>query len=274
LKSDGTVFAWGTNYWAELGQGYNANLMEPAQVEGLTNVIAISAGSYSHSMALKSDATLWAWGLNSSGQLGIGTLVEVNLPTQVTSLSNVISIAGANGHSLAVLEDGTAWAWGWNLYGQLVNGNNIDSNVPVQVSGLSGMVEVAGGRNHSVASKNDGSVWVWGENSVGQLANNEMLTSNIPLQVENLCLEIISVGEKESPIEVSVFSNPIISDITIRGTKANGVITIFDSTGSIFLRERTLDGLTTVNAISLSSGIYLVNYFHGNNIENVRFLKL
>src|SRR5262249_59870060 len=87
----------------------------------------------------------WAWGDNNTGQLGIGTFTDSNVPIQVTGQTDVVSIAGGGGHSLAVRLDGTTWAWGANDFGQLGNGTTTISTVPVQVSGLTDAVAVAAG---------------------------------------------------------------------------------------------------------------------------------
>jgi hypothetical protein len=115
-------------------------------------VTAIAGGGF-HSLALKSDGTIWVWGNNASGELGNGTKVtNSTVPVQVSGLSGVNSIAGARSHNLAVKSDGTAWAWGYNYYGQLGNGKNGESNVPVQVNALTGVRIVAGGFAHSLAA--------------------------------------------------------------------------------------------------------------------------
>jgi alpha-tubulin suppressor-like RCC1 family protein len=83
LKNDGTVWAWGYNVGGELGDGTNTNRNSPVQVIGLrTGGIAISAGG-SHTVALKNHGTVWAWGLNFSGQLGDGTTTDSYTPVQV-----------------------------------------------------------------------------------------------------------------------------------------------------------------------------------------------
>ena len=81
------------------------------------------AGGDVHSLGLKSDGTVWAWGDNFSGQLGDGTTEDRSTPVQVSGLSGVIGIAGGAGHSLALKSDGTVWAWGYNLYGRLGDGD-------------------------------------------------------------------------------------------------------------------------------------------------------
>ncbi len=94
------------------------NRLTPVQVSDLSGVIAIAAGEY-HSLALKSNGTVWAWGRNNYGQLGNGTTTNKNTPVQVSGLSSVIAIAAGTFHSIALKSDGTVWAWGVNEYGQL-----------------------------------------------------------------------------------------------------------------------------------------------------------
>ena len=121
-----------------------------------------------HSLALKSDGTVWAWGDNSSGQLGDGT-VERNfrtIPVQVTGLTDVVAIAtrGASdftgeAHSVAVKRDGTVWEWPiWEFDPSPA----ARALLPVQVAELGGIVAVAGGGGYSLALKSDGTVWAWG----------------------------------------------------------------------------------------------------------------
>ncbi|MBM3436517.1 MAG: hypothetical protein FJY07_09925, partial [Bacteroidetes bacterium] len=124
----------------------------------------VSAGS-AHTIALKSDGTVWTWGYNSQGQLGDRTYTNRSSPVQVSKLSglsNVIAIAGGEGHTLALKSDETVWAWGGNWSGQLGNNTYTDRNIPTQVSGLTDISAIACGYNHSLVLKSDGTVWAWG----------------------------------------------------------------------------------------------------------------
>ena len=174
LKSDGTVWAWGLQSLGELGNGTFGSPFgftgsnTPVQVLGpggagyLTGVTAIAAVGF-HSLALKNDGTVWAWGQNTSGELGNGTTNPSNTPLQVLGpggvgyLTGVAAIARGRGDSLALKSDGTVWAWGRNFAGELGNGTFTDSNMPVQVLGpggvgfLSGVTAIAGGGLHSLA---------------------------------------------------------------------------------------------------------------------------
>ena len=137
LKNDSTVWAWGNNFYGELGNGANKQSNVPVSVISLTSVTAIAAGGLGyHSLALKNDGTVRAWGFNGSGQLGNGTLTNTNVPILVTSLTGIIGIAGNNRHSISQKNDLTIQTMGMNSSGQLGNGTYTNSNLPVQVKGL------------------------------------------------------------------------------------------------------------------------------------------
>jgi alpha-tubulin suppressor-like RCC1 family protein len=154
LKSDGTVWSWGINIDRELGNdsiAFDSISCNPVKVNGLIGVKAIAAGT-EHSLALKSDGTVCAWGGNQDNQLGdAGANNHSSTPVRVTGLSKVIAIAAGNYHNLALKFDGTVWAWGRNASGQLGNGTSASSGIPVQVSGLSRVFAITAGGFHSLA---------------------------------------------------------------------------------------------------------------------------
>jgi alpha-tubulin suppressor-like RCC1 family protein len=163
LKGDGTVSAWGYNRDGELGNGANEDSPTPVLVKDfrdptghLSGVRAIAAGS-SHSLALKEDGTVWAWGYNFDGQLGDGTEANSTRPVRVGELQGVEAIAAGSVHSLALKEDGSVWAWGANDQGQLGNGtktlggNTLGINTPLKVKDLSGVKLIAAGLDYSLA---------------------------------------------------------------------------------------------------------------------------
>lgn len=166
LKSDGTVWGWGSNNNYQLGNGTRCEcaIATPVQVSNLTNVIAISIGA-GHGLALKSDGTVWGWGLNQYGEVGSGNFDFWHpIPVQVANLSGVRAIAAGFWHSVALKADGTAWAWGDNRWGQLGDQTTVSKYTPVQVSNLSGATTIASGYNHTLALRSDGTVSVWGCN--------------------------------------------------------------------------------------------------------------
>ena len=174
LRSDGTVWAWGGNDHGQAGTGTaGANQLTPVQVAGLTGVTQIAAG-FQYSLALRSDGTVWAWGLGDLGQLGNGT---TDSATPVAALLvDVTSIAAGWDAAYAVRSTtagATVWSWGSNVCGSLGLGPGIPAVVPIPqpVAGITtpNIVQVAAGQNFAVALGADGRVWAWGLDDFGQL---------------------------------------------------------------------------------------------------------
>ncbi len=172
LRSDGTVWSWGRGWFGQLGNGNSGSGVSssiPVQAVNLNEVVSIAAG-HEHTLALRRDGTVWAWGRNNAGQLGIGGTAVASSPVQVSTLTEVVAIAAGANHSLALQRDGTVWAWGNNIYGQLGYGTgNARSETPKQVIELADVKAIAAGSYHSLALKDDGTVWAWGHNYQGQL---------------------------------------------------------------------------------------------------------
>ncbi len=145
-------------------------------------VLYSSSMSYS-SLAIKTAGTLWAWGDNVYGELGLGNDDNKSLPTQVGEGTIWASVAASSSFTLAVKTDGTLWAWGGNGKGQLGLGNNADTNVPTQVGEGTNWASVAAGLQHTLAVKSDGTLWAWGYNSDGELGLGNNADTNVPTQV-------------------------------------------------------------------------------------------
>lgn len=137
IKTNGTIWSWGYNAYGQGGQGTSTSyVIGPTQIGTDTNWSSIACGRH-HSLAIKTDGTLWVWGRNNHGQLGLGTTTNVSSPTQVGALTNWRSVNALNAwYTLAVKTDGTLWAWGRNLYGELGTGNTQSYSSPVQVGSL------------------------------------------------------------------------------------------------------------------------------------------
>jgi len=137
LKVDGTVMAWGSNSFGETGSSNPVNVNPtPTQVNNLTGVIAVAAGS-GFSLALKSDGTLWGWGHNNYGLFGNGPPNNDRQPNaaQISGLINVIAVAAGDSHGLVLLSDGTLRTWGANARGQLGDGTTFNRAAPFTVTG-------------------------------------------------------------------------------------------------------------------------------------------
>lgn len=165
---NGQVIVWGSNLDGLHGLGTTSPEEDENvifnTVPGLINVTNISAG-LNHIVALKEDGTVWSWGLNNRGQLGLDIPDNtISTPTQIVGLSNVTQISVANNFSLALLENGTVWSWGDNSHNQLGIGSSQDFlGFPQQVTGLTKAVKIAAGESLGFAiDETTGFVWRWG----------------------------------------------------------------------------------------------------------------
>ncbi len=181
------IVAWGDNRSGQLGDGSTAPNRAYFGVVALDGAWNAIAGGEGHTLVLKTDGSVWAWGENGKGQLGIGTTNDARTP-YTTQISNVTAIAAGGSHSLALKSDGTIWGWGANAGGQLGDGTNTDATSPVQVKGffLVRAVGIAAGESHSLAVDGNGEVWAWGQNDFGQLGDSTIVSRSTPVKVKQL----------------------------------------------------------------------------------------
>ncbi len=168
VKSDGTLWAWGSNYAGQLGEGTTNDSNKPLQIGTDTDWKSVAAGG-NFSLGLKTDGTIWGWGQNYYGQLGNGENTYSLTPVQAGTDTDWASITAGHGHTLALKTDGSLWAWGNNNGGQLGEGTKDNKNVPTQIGTDRDWICISAGSYHSSAVKGDGSVWTWGSNGYGQL---------------------------------------------------------------------------------------------------------
>jgi uncharacterized repeat protein (TIGR01451 family) len=258
LKRDGSVWAWGNNSYGQIGaySQFSINRTRPARVIGLSGTFNAIAAGGTHSLALRSDGTVWAWGNNYSGQLGNGSTSTspVYDPVQVAGLTNVAGIAAGSAFSLAVKSDGTVWAWGANLSG--VIGKPLDTfsvATPVQVAGINNVSAVSAGERHALALKRDGTVWSWGDNVDGNLGNGNSGSGPTPAQVGGLAnVKEINAGSAHSIV--------LKTDGTVWTWGRNSGGALGDGTmnnRNVPLQVGGLNGITTVAAGHDHSGAVL-----------------
>src|SRR5215471_6372059 len=188
LKSDGTVWVWGNNSHSQQFGGAvtgdsNAS-WTPSRVPNVLGAVAVAAGSY-HSLVLKWDGTVLAWGENSKGQIGVGDTAVKGTPVVVTNLSGVVAIDGGQDFSMAVLQNGTIKSWGNNPAGVLGIGSaGINkSTTPTNILTLTNAVAVACGYQHALSLDSNGSVWGWGHNGYGEVGDGSIADRYSPVRV-------------------------------------------------------------------------------------------
>jgi len=192
LQASGAMLAWGDNSSGELGDGTTTKRATPVPLPGLgpdSGVVQVAAGG-SHTLVLKADGRVLAWGHNRSGELGDGSTVDHPMPEVIGALTNVTALAAGDGFSLALKADGTVLAWGNNKSGQLGDGNApADHATPAPVRGLgsgSGVVALAAGGSHALVLKRGGAVMAWGNGTSGQLGDASNGKASAPTNVTGL----------------------------------------------------------------------------------------
>lgn len=183
IKNDGTLWAWGNNQNGQLGIGTTVNQIVPVQVGNDTNWSKINASKNNFALAIKNDGTLWAWGRNDYGYLGLGNYSTPNIPTQVGTNNNWLAVSSGLNHSLALKSDNTLWAWGRNAYGELGNNTTITSITPSQIGSENDWQYIDASYLSSKAIKFNGTLWCWGENSQGNLGDGTSTNKLIPTQI-------------------------------------------------------------------------------------------
>jgi alpha-tubulin suppressor-like RCC1 family protein len=182
LKIDSTIWSWGNNWFGELGLGDNGEETErktPTQVGTDSNWGTVGRGGY-HSLAIKTNGTIWSWGTCGYGQLGLGDSIGRNTPSQIGTDSNWSLVTGGEMHTIALKTNDTIWGWGFNGFGQLGLGDNANRNTPSQTGTETDWSTIATGGNHTIALKTDGIIWLWGWNEYGQLGLGDTVNRNIP----------------------------------------------------------------------------------------------
>src|ERR1035437_9231306 len=180
VKSDGSVYATGDNYYGQIGNNSTATVTTPVQIfaPGSGIIQVIPQAGYATVFALKRNGTVYSWGKGDNGVLGNGSTAEIHVPMQIPSFgagSGITKISAGYWTGYALKNDGTVYSWGYGGRGALGNGTLVDSFTPVQVSGFgpgSNVRSITGGATSTVtAVENGGDVFGWGDNFRGQLGN-------------------------------------------------------------------------------------------------------
>lgn len=181
IKSDGTLWGWGANTNNEIGAGISTSRSSPSrEILNATNWCQVSAG-YQHTLALKTNGTLWGAGRNLSGSLGNNIDNGSCYSSFIQEITNGTSwclVDGDRYSSRAIKTDGTLWGWGSNFYGRYATGDTICHSSPVQeITSSTNWKSSSGASNNSFALKNDGTLWAWGINTCGFMGENTIVGS-------------------------------------------------------------------------------------------------
>lgn len=204
-----------------------------------------AAGLY-HSLALKSDGTVWAWG-NAQGQLGDGTTTDRTSPVPAIGLTDVAAVAAGGVHSLALRNDGTVWAWGANWYGQFGDGTNVSNPIPMPTVAYGDAVAIACGLFFSLAIRADGTVWACGRNDAGQVGDGTNTERWSPVTVQGLT-QVVAIGAGDE------------HGLALRGlNRLTGSVAFGDLTGDPTVRPVLIEIRDLGGATPLESHVVFAN---------------
>jgi alpha-tubulin suppressor-like RCC1 family protein len=185
IKTDGTLWTWGANSFGAAQLGTNDLISRSTPVTtfaGGTNWRQVSGGD-NHTAAIKTDGTLWVWGNNGYGKLGINNIISRSTPvTTFAGGTNWRQVSCGSAHTVAIKTDGTLWTWGNNYNGRL--GNNITTHRSTPVTTFAGGTnwkQVSAGNRHTAAIKTDGTLWIWGRNYLRALGTNDSVDRLSPV---------------------------------------------------------------------------------------------
>jgi alpha-tubulin suppressor-like RCC1 family protein len=185
IKTGGELYLWGNDGYGVLGQNTtNVHMSSPVQVGALTNWAFLACGN-SFNLVVKTDGTLWAWGIGFRGALGKGDEVARSSPVQVGSLTTW-SQASASEYqysSAAIKTDGTLWRWGENNAGQLGDNTIVNKSSPVQIGSDTDWTAIAVADELALGVRSPGELYSWGLNADGQLGQNDAIARSSPVQV-------------------------------------------------------------------------------------------
>jgi alpha-tubulin suppressor-like RCC1 family protein len=178
LLADGSVYTMGANEYGELGNGTTSSTSTytPFKIPGIGSAVAIAAGAH-NGYALDSSGTVWAWGDNSHGQLGIGSTSDNFAVVQVQGLPSIVAIGAGASAGYAIDASGRLWAWGANGSGQLGLGTSGDMPTPAKTS-ITDAVFVDGGDDTTYVIRSDKSLWATGHGTYGEFGNGQKKNSN------------------------------------------------------------------------------------------------
>ncbi|MGF7046206.1 alpha-tubulin suppressor-like RCC1 family protein [Paenibacillus sp. DS2015] len=181
LRNDGSVWVWGRNLFGELGLQPTVSFSRteaPVHLSGLEDIKGISVNGSSHNLAVKSDGTVWKWGVALGYEDG---KQHSMLPTQIEGVTNVVEVKALSNSGIALLKDGNVWSWErqWRI------GEQEKPRKPAAVKGMTGVIQIDGSGNKGYAVKKDGTVWSWDEASLSSIYR-EKSEGTVPVKQSGL----------------------------------------------------------------------------------------
>jgi alpha-tubulin suppressor-like RCC1 family protein len=273
IKTNGTLWSWGANNYGELGLGtITPSELSPMQVGTATDWATVSVGFGYSNLALKTNKTLWACGLNSIGNFGNGNTTNSSIMIQVGTEANWEKISSGSQSSHAIKTNGTLWAWGNNTYSIYGDGTNVDLYIPTQIGTNTDWNIIDTNSFHVNSLKTDNSLYTWGLGNWGNLGQGNNNSYSFPTGVD--CTTLGTNDYATNLKTISIYPNPCNDKIFITPHNDSAIqkITITNCNGKEVLLQNNLTNQIDVS--SLATGVYCISFYNENSIERKKFIKL
>lgn len=260
LEQSGKIWAFGQNYWGQLGNGLIQHTTKPELLSGIHSVIDIDAGS-SVSYAITSDGKVWGWGRNMDGELG-NAVPRDNTPHPnpviIPGISNAVQVEAGYRYALALLKNGTVMAWGRNKFYELGDSTSINRYNPVKVKNLKQIHSISANVGVAFAVDSSGQIFSWGYSPLGALASGMDTLKPVPTQVNFTdCNPLVSLTEKTKPSSTgpSLYPNPTSGPIHWPANTSVQAALLMNLNGQVLLHQ---ENPASLNIDQLPDGLYFL----------------
>jgi alpha-tubulin suppressor-like RCC1 family protein len=201
LLRNGRAYSCGKNTHGQLGVGDTVQSCSLKQLQVPVKLMCVAPGYSTHCVAVGTDGSLWGWGCNTAGQLGIGITSQALAPTQIPEMYGFISVAAGVNFSLALHQSGEVWCYGSNIYGQLGLGDFNARHLPTQNESLKNIIMLSAGCAHSLALDANGELFSCGQSTKGKLGFEDFEDRYYPQKVpfdDSVIIQHIAAGQEHN----------------------------------------------------------------------------
>lgn len=272
IRTNNTLWAWGWNNNGSVGNNNTSITVVYTPIQIGTAAWQYVEANQGVSYGIKTDGTLWAWGWNADGRLGLGTTSNVNAPTQLGTSNLWSKVQMAMGFSLAIRTDGSLWGWGSNTQGQLGVGDNNFRPTPVRIGFANNWIYAGGGDRYGFYLKDNGNAFTAGWSPSGQMGigPNALNPNMILLDCPTAPLETETFM---SAAELKVFPNPVSEVLTLTSEATINAISIYNMLGQEVLAKNLESQQADIDVSTLAAGTYLVKITSGETVQTKKIVK-
>ncbi|MFT3794444.1 T9SS type A sorting domain-containing protein [Flavobacterium sp.] len=272
IRTNNTLWAWGWNNLGSVGINNTSTTV-------VYTPTAIGTASWKYveanqavSYAIKTDGTLWAWGVNEQGQLGLGTTASANAPTQIGTSNLWSKIQYGIGSTMAIRTDGSLWGWGSNTQGQLGTGDVNFRPTPVRIGFANDWTEAGGGDRYGIYLKTNGDAHTAGWSPQGQmgLGPNALHTTMVQIACPTSTLE---TEDFETAAQMKVYPNPVKDQLQLSYDSKISTVVLYNLLGQEVIAKTLNANEGTVDVSHLSAGTYLVRVVAGDEVKTAKVIK-